>query len=126
MAKILFCEDDAVLRKLISISMRHSEHEVYIAADGMEGLAIIEHERPDFIFTDIKMPRCDGFQLAIIIKKRPHLAHIPIIFMTGFSDQTIIEEVYRHHGADYLIKPIDLDSVLARIKAFVDIDKHDQ
>src|ERR1700693_1644522 len=55
MTKIIFCEDEARIQKLILTTLRSSLHEIYIASDGVEGLALIEKERPDLIFTDISM-----------------------------------------------------------------------
>src|SRR5438309_10770752 len=85
MAKIVFCEDEKLLQKLFRALLRSTEHEVYVASDGLEGFAIIEREHPDLILTDISMPRCDGFQLADAVKAHASLAAIPIIFMTGFA-----------------------------------------
>jgi CheY-like chemotaxis protein len=73
MAKIVFCEDEGFLQKLIHHIMRSTKHEVYIASDGLEGLALIERTHPDLILTDISMPDYDGFQLADTVKARPHL-----------------------------------------------------
>jgi CheY-like chemotaxis protein len=105
MAKIIFCEDEERIQKLIRIMLRGTSHEIHIASDGIEGLDLIEREQPDLIFTDVSMPRCDGFQLADVVKTRPHLAHIPIIFVTAFAQRVEMEEGYRHSAAGYLIKP---------------------
>ena len=119
MAKIVFCEDERLLQKLFSALMRSTEHEVYIASDGLEGLAIIERERPDLIVTDISMPRCDGFQLADAVKVRPSLAAIPIVFVTGFAQQYDMEEATRHGAAGYILKPFKAADLRAAIAAFL-------
>lgn len=119
MAKIIFCEDEERIQKLIRIMLRKTLHEFYIAADGIEGLTLIERERPDLIFTDISMPRCDGFQLADAIKARPELAHIPIIFVTAFAQRTEMEEGYRHNAANYLTKPFSPAELREKIDAFI-------
>lgn len=119
MAKIIFCEDEERIQKLIRIMMRKTLHECYIAADGIEGLALIERERPDLIFTDVSMPRCDGFQLADAVKAQPHLAHIPIIFVTAFAQRSEMEEGYRHNAANYLVKPFSPADLREKIDAFL-------
>src|SRR5579859_3184907 len=116
MAKIVFCEDEKLLQKLFRVLLRSTEHEVYVASDGLEGLAIIEREHPDLILTDISMPRCDGFQLADAVKAHPSLAAIPIIFVTGFAQKHDMEEAARHGPIGYLIKPFaaaDLRTAIA-------------
>ncbi|HZR43161.1 MAG TPA: response regulator [Ktedonobacteraceae bacterium] len=107
MAKIVFCEDEAFLQKLIRLIMRSTPHEIYIASDGLEGFALIERERPDLIMTDISMPGWDGFQLADAVKARPHLAAIPIIFVTAFAQRLDVEEGALHGAKGYLLKPFN-------------------
>jgi CheY-like chemotaxis protein len=118
MAKIVFCEDEVRIQKLIRAMLRTTLHEVYMASDGVEGLALIEREQPDLIFTDVSMPNCDGFQLADAVKSRPQLAHIPIIFVTAFAQRTEMEEGYRHGAIGYLIKPFSPADLRARIESF--------
>ena len=118
MAKIVFCEDEVRIQKLIRTMLRSTLHEVYIASDGIEGLAVIERERPDLIFTDISMPNCDGFQLADAVNVQPHLAQIPIIFITAFAQRAEIEEGYQHGAASYLIKPFSPADLRTKIEEF--------
>jgi CheY-like chemotaxis protein len=117
MAKIVFCEDEELIQKLILRICRSMAHEVYIASDGLEGLDLIEREHPDLIFTDISMPRRDGFQLADAVKARRHLASIPIIFVTGFAQKYDMEEGARHGAAGYLVKPFTMADLQATIAA---------
>jgi len=119
MAKIVFCEDEELLQKLIRLIFRSTEHEVYIASNGFEGFALIEREVPDLIFTDISMPGYDGFQLADFIKARPHLAAIPIIFVTAFAQRVDLEEGARHGATGYLLKPFSATELRAAVDAVV-------
>lgn len=122
MAKIVFCEDEVRIQKLIRTMLRSTSHEIYIASDGIEGLLLIECERPDLIFTDVSMPRCDGFQLSDAIKARPHLAQIPIIFVTAFAQRAEMEEGFRHGAISYLTKPFSPSDLRTKIEAFVDTE----
>src|SRR5215469_13933022 len=117
MAKIVFCEDEQLLQKLFRALLRSTEHEIYIASDGIEGLALIKSVRPDLILTDISMPRCDGFQLADAVKANPSLAAIPIVFITGFAQKYDIEEAARHGARGYLLKPFTPEDLRATIAA---------
>ncbi len=123
MAKIVFCEDEVRIQKLIRTMLRSTTHEIYIASDGIEGLSLIECERPDLIFTDVSMPRCDGFQLSDAIKERPHLAQIPIIFVTAFAQRAEMEEGFRHGATSYLTKPFSPSDLRTKIEAFVNTEK---
>lgn len=118
MAKIVFCEDEANIQKLVKVMLRSSRHEVYMASDGIEGLELIEQVHPDLIFTDISMPGRDGYQLADELKARPELAHIPIIFISAFAQRSMMNEGYRHGGASYLTKPFSAADLLEKINLF--------
>ncbi len=121
MAKIVFCEDETQIQKLVRVMLRTSKHELFLASDGNEGLEMIERERPDLIFTDISMPGRDGYQLADEVKARAHLAHIPIIFISAFAQRTAIDEGYRHGGSSYLTKPFSAHDLLEKIDTFCNV-----
>ena len=63
MARLVFCEDDPTIQRVIQVALRATGHEVHLAADGAAGLALIERVRPDLIFTDLSMPEMDGYRL---------------------------------------------------------------
>jgi CheY-like chemotaxis protein len=99
MAKIVCCEDSALMQKMIAVALRPTTHELFVAADGAEGLALVERERPDLVFTDVSMPVMGGFELADALKARPDLAHIPVVFLTAGSDGVPSDEAEHHGGA---------------------------
>src|SRR3954464_13934035 len=105
MAKIVFCEDSPLIQKLIGLALRSTAHEGHIAADGAEGLALIERERPDLVFTDVSMPNLDGYELTDALKARPDLAHIPVIIMTASDDPEQLDEGLQHGAVGHFAKP---------------------
>ena len=119
MAKLVFCEDEEKIQKLISFILRSSPYEIYLASDGLEGLAIIERERPNLIFADVSMPHCDGFKMADRLKAKPELARIPLVFMTAFAQASDIEEGYRHGAIGYLVKPFGPIDLREQIEVFL-------
>src|SRR5690349_17772298 len=116
MAKIVFCEDSPLIQKLIGLALRSTAHEVFIAADGAEGLTLIERERPDLVFTDVSMPNLDGYELTDALKARPDLAHIPVIIMTASDDPEQLDEGLQHGAVGHFAKPF----VAAVLRAKVD------
>ena len=118
MSKVVFCEDDPMIRKLIQTALRSTTHDVPVADDGKEGLALIEQVRPDVVFSDVAMPKMDGFELAEAIRARPDLAHIPIVFMTASVQRQQIDECFRHGAAGHLAKPFTMAELRARIAQF--------
>lgn len=118
MAKIVFCEDEPTIQKLVRVMLRSTPHELYIASNGYEGLALVERERPDIIFTDISMPVWSGFQLADALQAKPELASIPIIFITALALREDVREGYIHHAVSYLIKPFNMADLHEKIERF--------
>ena len=118
MSKVVFCEDDSIIRKLVRTAMRSTSHEVHIAENGKDGLELIDRIRPDVVFTDVAMPEMDGFELADAMRARPELAHIPIVFMTASIQREQIDECFRHGAAGHLAKPFTMAELRGRIAQF--------
>jgi CheY-like chemotaxis protein len=118
MAKIVYCEDDPTVRKLVSLALRSMPYELYLAENGAEGLELIERERPKVVFTDVSMPVLDGLQLIQEIKSRAHLKHTPVVVVTASVQRHQIEEVHRHGVADFLSKPFAVHELRAKVAQF--------
>ncbi|GAC1458795.1 MAG: response regulator [Candidatus Limnocylindrales bacterium] len=120
MGKIVFCEDDPMIQKLIRAAFKSSTHSIFIAPDGREGLALIQRELPDVVFSDVSMPNLDGFQLGDALKAAPATAGIPVIFMTASVQRAQIDEALRHGAAGVLPKPFTMADLRARVKEFAE------
>ena len=107
-----------MIRKLLQTALRSTSHEVHIADNGADGLALIERTSPDVVFTDVAMPEMDGFQLADALRLRPELAHIPVVFMTASAQREQVEEAFRRGAAGHLAKPFTMAELRARIAQF--------
>jgi CheY-like chemotaxis protein len=118
MSRVVFCEDDPMIRKLVQTALRPTNHIVHIAEDGKQGLVLIAQVRPDVVFSDVAMPEMDGFELADAMRARPDLAHIPIVFMTASVQREQIEECFRHGAAGHLAKPFTMVELRARVAQF--------
>jgi len=116
--KIVFCEDDPMIQKLIRAAFKTAGHQIFIASDGAEGLRIIERELPDVVFSDVSMPHLDGFQLGDALKAGSTTAHIPIVFMTASVQRAQIDEALRHGAAGVLPKPFTMADLRARVDEF--------
>ena len=115
MAKIVFCEDDPMIQKLIKAAMRDSGHEVHMAVDGEAGLALIRSVKPDLVFSDVSMPKLDGYQLGDALKASPDTAGIPLVFVTASVQRAQIAEAKAHGGAGVLPKPFTMAELRKRV-----------
>ncbi len=105
MARIVFCEDEEQIRKLIEVAMRSTAHAIELTVNGREGLEAIEREAPELIVTDLAMPLMGGFALADAVHARPALQHIPIMFVTASVQRGDVARFDEHGAAGYLAKP---------------------
>ena len=105
MARLVFCEDESSIRRLIQASLRSTPHDVHLAADGAEGLALVEQLRPDAVFTDLRMPNLDGLDLRDALAARPDLAHIPVAVITASAQREEQEAVHASGISNILVKP---------------------
>jgi len=112
--KVLIVEDDNPLRQFM-ISILEEEYTVLEASDGMEGLAMAGEQNPDFIVSDIMMPRMDGIELLKRLRTDLNTSHIPIILLTAKTNIEGQLEGLSYGADDYLTKPFSVPYFKARI-----------
>jgi CheY-like chemotaxis protein len=107
MAKILLVEDDTILVEMYQAKFELEGHDVSVATNGEECLAILKDFQPELILLDILMPKLNGFHVLKEIKKQPDLRQIPVILLTnlGQAEVDMNQELAKALGVnDYLIK----------------------
>ncbi len=114
MARILIVEDDRVVRRSIAAFLGLS-HQVVIADDGREGLQKARSEKPDLIILDIGLPKIDGVEVCRQLRQGGFSA--PILFLTSHDDEAQKVTGFRVGGDDYIVKPVSLPVLQARIHA---------
>jgi DNA-binding NarL/FixJ family response regulator len=92
---------------------------VLVANDGASALARLELVVPDAILLDAVMPGLSGFETCRLIREEPGLTHVPVIFMTGLSGTAEVVQGFTAGGTDYVVKPLRVEEVLARLTAHV-------
>ncbi|OGR69298.1 MAG: hypothetical protein A2081_05580 [Elusimicrobia bacterium GWC2_61_19] len=97
--------------------------DVCTANDGVEALTAVFENNPDIIVLDHNMPRKDGLEVAQDLKNNPIFAHIPIIIVTGAGDKRTKLKGLSMGIDDYLIKPVDTDELIARIRMILKRNK---
>jgi CheY-like chemotaxis protein len=118
-ARIVFCEDEEQIRKLIEVAMRATPHAIELAVNGREGLEAIEREAPELIVTDLAMPEMGGFALADAVHARPALKHIPIMFVTASVQRGDVARFSEHGAAGYLAKPFSPRALREKIDEII-------
>lgn len=94
-------------------------YSVLVARSGEAALETLQWVTPDAILLDAMMPGINGFETCRRIKQLPERAHIPVIFMTALSETAHIVEGFDNGGVDYVVKPVRIDEILARLSTHV-------
>jgi CheY-like chemotaxis protein len=114
---ILVAEDDAAVAGLIRDVLQGEGYEVLEARNGAEALRLTENEarQVDLLLTDVVMPVMSGPELASRVRKdRPDL---PVLFMSGYTDDDIAEHGFRLEEVELLRKPFTPTQLVARLRA---------
>lgn len=113
--RILVVEDDAKIADLLADTLRNAQHTVDIAQDGEIAWDWIKTLDYDLILLDVTLPKLDGLKLCRQV--RDFNSTLPILMLTA-RDTTADKIIGLDAGADdYMVKPFDLDELMARIRA---------
>jgi len=122
LGRILVVDDEAQVRKPISIMLAKDGYEVVEAADGQEAIeALRSGDNPlmvDTVLCDIRMPNINGREA--IVYFRSQFPGVPIVVMTGYPDVELAVSLMRQGVRDYLIKPVTKEELLSVIRKSVD------
>ena len=106
-ARILFVDDDPILREFAQVNLASATAEVDVAADGIEALDMLSRRRYDLLLVDLEMPRMDGFELLARLRADPETAHLPVIVETGREDVDAIDRAFRAGATAFVTKPMN-------------------
>lgn len=116
-AVVAVVEDDEGVRRSLVLNLELEHYRVITAADGVDGIELIEKERPDVIILDVMMPRKDGLQTCKDLRNKG--VSTPIILLTARSEE-VDKVLGLELGADdYLAKPFGMRELVARVKALL-------
>ena len=117
MINVLVVEDDIKLNKLVRTVLENNGYKADMALNGSAALEMFCERHYDVIVSDIMMPIMDGYEFASSIRKLN--ASIPILFMTAIDDFNAKKKGYELGIDDYMVKPIDPDELVLKIRALL-------
>ena len=117
---ILLAEDNVVNQKLAVKMLEKRGHQVIVASNGKEAVALCGQEDFDLILMDVQMPELDGFEATKIIRKKEVQTsrHVPIIAMTAHSMEGYREQCLSAGMDDYTSKPIKFEELFKLIEEY--------
>ena len=112
--KVLLVEDEQKILRFIRANLVASNYTVYTAEDGQEAILKYEQYLPELILLDIILPTIDGYG---VLKEIRQFSDVPVIMITAKGDASDAIKGLELGADDYIVKPFDINELLARIKA---------
>lgn len=118
--KILVVEDEYDMRTLLTLQLETSGYEVFVAADGQEGLDEVKNIQPDLVILDLMLPRIGGYEVCAFLKSDERYNQIPVLMLTARA-----ADVDRYMGLqcgadEYMFKPFEGDILLEKVGQLLD------
>ena len=111
--KILVADDESIIRMGLRTMLTELGHEVLLAANGRDALQLVRTARPELALLDLQMPLTDGLETAKTIAR---IYPIPIIVLTAFSQEDLLEKAAQLPIQGYLVKPVNERDLAAAIE----------
>jgi two-component system response regulator MprA len=115
-ARVLVIEDDEQILKFLKRGLAYEGYEVDTAIDGPSGLAIARDNPPDLVVLDLMLPGMDGLEVCRRLRAG---GPVPILILTAKDTVTDRIQGLDMGADDYMVKPFELDELLARIRALL-------
>lgn len=95
MARVLVVEGSPTVVSSMELTLCQRNHEVYVARDELSALAAMRALVPDLVLLDILLPHVSGYELCAMIRKLPAHSPVPVVMMSGLTDQADIQHAWR-------------------------------
>src|SRR5271166_5798029 len=126
-SRILIVDDNEANRDLLATRLGRYGYDLVQAADGEEAIKTARATLPDLILLDVVMPKLDGIEATKRLKADTSLPFTPIILVTSKTDSMDIVAGLEAGADEYLTKPVDQTSLLARVKSMLRVkEMHDK
>jgi len=117
--KILIVDDEPDILELIEYNLKKEGYQVFLAANGQEGINVAKKVHPDLIILDIMMPKMDGIEACRLMRAIPEFKNTFMVFLTARSEEYSEIAGFNVGADDYIAKPIKPRALVSRINAIL-------
>lgn len=118
--KVLIVDDEQDFLALLKDALEIRGLEVATAVNAVEAGIMLATQRPALILMDIRMPGINGLQACEAIRRNPATKDIPVIIITGLSEDSYKKKAYKIGVLEYYTKPVDIENLIKKIKEIID------
>lgn len=112
---VLVVDDDATIRKLVSVNLRQRNYSVQEAENGRVAISTMERAMPDLVILDLVMPEVSGNDVCTWIRQQG--ADIPVVVLSAHGEEELMVRALDSGADDYITKPFRVEEFLARLRA---------
>ena len=112
-------DDSGIALRMIK-EVLGERYNVHAFSNSRRALAFLQDRTPDVIILDIDMPELDGYEMLERIRSKKYLGNVPVIFLTSSADKQHVIKAVACGANDYVIKPIDEDILLDKVRSVID------
>ena len=112
--QVVLIDDEADIRDVMTMTLQDAGYQVFVAANGTEGLFLCEQHHPQIVITDIRMPGVDGIQVLETLKKSQ--PDIEVIVATAFGEMNLAIRALQLDASDFITKPINDEALHLSLK----------
>jgi DNA-binding response OmpR family regulator len=118
MKKILVCDDDFIMLKLIENILELDKFEVFTANDGGKALELLQTMEFDLMITDMHMPNATGLELIDFVRNEMK-SSMKIIVLTKDTSENTTVDAYNVGADDYVLKPVNMNVLAIKVRKFL-------
>jgi two-component system phosphate regulon response regulator PhoB len=119
MTKILIAEDDEEIRSLLQFKLETAGFEVRGVPDGEAAVEMAQSMLPDLVLLDWMLPRMNGLETCVALRKIPEFRSLPIVMLTAKTQEIDVDRGFAAGVDDYIVKPFSPREVTRRIEALL-------
>lgn len=117
--KILLVEDNLLFRKVMEASLKKAGYTCVLCDSASAALLLLQNEIPDLILSDYDMPEINGFDFRQAVLRNPNIRDIPFVFLTSFTDNSLVLEGLNMNALDYINKETPLPVIISKLNNII-------
>ncbi len=116
---LLIADPDRSHASNLEVRLSGEGYKVVIAADGAAALEAARRDPPSLVISEISLPKVDGFDVCLEMKRDPKLAAVPFVFVSGRNDERSSNRALDIGADDFVAKPVNIDFLLKKLQRFL-------